>query len=176
MTAEDAESYHTPQVETFAATAADMITALTLTYPDEAVGIARAAANAGMPVAISFTVETDGRLPNGQPLRDAVLHVDAATSDTPAYFMVNCAHPMHMSPAFTDGGAWLDRIQGLRANASSKSHGELDESEELDEGDPSELAEQYRKLASMLRNVRIVGGCCGTDRRHIAAIASAWPH
>jgi homocysteine S-methyltransferase len=99
----------------------------------------------------------------------------AATGDAPAYFMINCAHPTHMTPAFADGGAWLDRIHGVRANASSKSHAELDESEELDEGNPAELAAQYRELAATLQNVSIVGGCCGTDHRHIAAVAAAWP-
>jgi homocysteine S-methyltransferase len=175
MTADEAEAYHLPQIATFADTSADLINALTMTYADEAVGIARAAAGAGMPVAISFTVETDGRLPNGQTLREAVEEVDEATGSAPAYFMVNCAHPTHMTPAFADGGAWLDRIHGLRANASAKSHAELDESEELDEGNPAELAEEYRELAATLQNVCIVGGCCGTDHRHIAAVAAAWP-
>lgn len=175
MTADDAETYHAQQIATFADTAADLINALTLTYPEEAIGIARAAGRAGMPVSISFTVETDGRLPNGRPLQEAIEQVDAATDAEPAYFMVNCAHPTHMTPAFVDGGAWLERIHGVRANASSKSHAELDESEELDEGNPDELAEQYRELASTLQNLSIVGGCCGTDHRHIAAVAAAWP-
>jgi S-methylmethionine-dependent homocysteine/selenocysteine methylase len=175
MTADEAQRYHTPQIETFADTGADLVTALTMTYPDEAVGITRASAAAGVPVVISFTVETDGRLPSGQALGEAIEEVEAATDGAPAYFMVNCAHPAHMAPAFADGGAWLDRIRGLRANASAKSHAELDESEELDEGNPSELADQYRDLSTTLRNVTVVGGCCGTDQRHIAAIAAAWP-
>jgi S-methylmethionine-dependent homocysteine/selenocysteine methylase len=175
MTADDAETYHAQQIATFADTTADLISALTLTYPEEAIGIARAAGRAGMHVALSFTVETDGRLPNGQPLHEAIEQVDAATWDAPAYFMINCAHPTHMTPAFADGGAWIERIHGVRANASSKSHAELDESEELDEGNPAELAAQYRELAATLQNVSIVGGCCGTDHRHIAAVAAAWP-
>jgi homocysteine S-methyltransferase len=175
MTADEAERYHTQQIATFADTAADLITALTLTYADEAVGIAHAAARARMPVAVSFTVETDGRLPSGEALQDAIEQVDEATAGAPAYFMVNCAHPTHMTPAFTGGGAWLGRIHGLRANASSKSHAELDESDELDEGNPIELAEQYQELAATLQNVTVVGGCCGTDHRHIRAIAAAWP-
>ena len=175
MTAEEAERYHAPQIETFAETSADLITALTMTYTHEAAGIARAAVTHGMPVVISFTIETDGRLPSGQSLGDAIEQVELATDGAPAYFMVNCAHPTHMAPAFADGGSWLDRVRGLRANASAKSHAELDESEELDEGNPSELADQYRDLAATLRNVTVVGGCCGTDQRHIAAIAAAWP-
>jgi S-methylmethionine-dependent homocysteine/selenocysteine methylase len=175
MTAGEAERYHAPQIETFAETSADLITALTMTYAHEAAGIARAAVTHGMPVVISFTIETDGRLPSGQSLGDAIEQVELATDGAPAYFMVNCAHPTHMAPAFADDGPWLDRVRGLRANASAKSHAELDESEELDEGNPSELADQYRDLAATLRNVTVVGGCCGTDQRHIAAIAAAWP-
>jgi len=169
MTAEEAERYHAPQIETFAETSADLVTALTMTYAHEAAGIARAAVTHGMPVVISFTIETDGRLPSGQSLGDAIEQVELATDRAPAYFMVNCAHPTHMAPAFADGGSWLDRVRGLRANASAKSHAELDE------WNPSELADQYRDLAATLRNVTVVGGCCGTDQRHIAAIAAAWP-
>jgi len=170
MTTADAERYHAPQVATFADTAADMISALTLTYAEEAVGIVRAAEARGIPVVISFTVETDGRLPSGQPLREAIEEVDAATDDAAAYFMVNCAHPTHFAEVFEESGPWLGRVRGLRANASAKSHAELDEAEELDEGDPLELAESYRELACRLPNLAVVGGCCGTDHRHIGAI------
>jgi len=171
MSADEAENYHRAQVQTFAGTSADMVTALTMTHAEEAIGIARAAASAGVPAAISFTVETDGRLPSGQPLGDAVEQVDADTGDAPAYYMINCAHPSHFAPALEDGGAWIERVGGVRANASRKSHAELDEAETLDEGDPVELGADYRALRPRLPAVRVVGGCCGTDHRHVAAIA-----
>jgi S-methylmethionine-dependent homocysteine/selenocysteine methylase len=174
MTAEEAQSYHAAQVETFAGTDADLVSALTLNYAEEAVGIARAADDAAMPVAISFTVETDGRLPTGQGLSEAIEQVDAETNGTPAYFMINCAHPTHFAGVVAEGGPWLERLGGLRANASRKSHAELDESDSLDAGDPEELGEQYAELHSRLPRVTVVGGCCGTDHRHIGAICDAW--
>ena len=172
MTSEEAESYHQPQVETFAGTTADLVSALTLTYVDEAVGIVRAAEKAGIPSVVSFTLETDGRLPSGQALKDAVAEVDAETGAAAAYFMVNCAHPTHFEHVLADGG--LERVRGLRANASSKSHAELDEAEELDQGDPHELAEQYRSLRRAWPNLTVVGGCCGTDHRHVDEICAVW--
>ncbi len=174
MSAEEAQRYHAAQVETFADTDADLVSALTLNYAAEAVGIARAADDAGIPVAISFTVETDGRLPTGQSLRDAIEQVDAETDGAPAYFMINCAHPTHFVGALAEGEPWLERLGGLRANASRKSHTELDESDSLDAGDPHELGEQYAELHSRLPRVTVVGGCCGTDHRHIGAICDAW--
>jgi S-methylmethionine-dependent homocysteine/selenocysteine methylase len=172
MSAKEAQGYHSAQVATFASTNSDLVSALTLNYAAEAVGIARAAAEAGIPSVISFTVETDGRLPSGQELRDAVAEVDEATGGAPAYYMVNCAHPTHFEGVLADGG--LDRVRGLRANASTKSHAELDEAEELDQGDPDDLAERYRGLRPLLPNLTVVGGCCGTDERHIEAICVAW--
>ena len=127
-----------------------------------------------MPVVISFTVETDGRLPSGMALREAIERVDAETGGAVTYFMINCAHPTHFTGVLEDGEAWLERIGGVRANASTKSHAELDEADELDEGDPAELAGQYRALRPRLPGVNVVGGCCGTDDRHVAAIADAW--
>jgi homocysteine S-methyltransferase len=172
MSADEAEEYHAPQVETFADTSADLVSALTLTYADEATGIVRAANQAGTPVVISFTVETDGCLPSGQPLGEAIEQVDAETAGGAAYFMINCAHPTHFEGVL-EPAPWLDRLRGLRANASKKSHAELDEAEELDEGDPAELAAAYSELHERLPNLNVVGGCCGTDHRHIAAISAA---
>jgi homocysteine S-methyltransferase len=176
MSAAEAEEYHAPQIATFAEAAADMISALTLTYANEAVGIVRAAQEAAIPAVVSFTLETDGCLPSGQPLQEAIEEVDSKTTGAAAYFMINCAHPTHFADVFDNGGAWIDRIRGLRANASVKSHAELDEADELDEGDPVELAQQYSALSTRLRNLTVVGGCCGTDHRHVAAISAAWKH
>jgi S-methylmethionine-dependent homocysteine/selenocysteine methylase len=174
MTLEAAERYHAVQIGTFANTTADQVTALTMTNAEEAIGVVRAASAAGIPAAISFTVETDGRLPTGQPLRDAIEQVDAATDAGAAYFMVNCAHPTHFAEALQDDGPWLRRLVGLRANASAKSHAELDEATELDDGDPADLAARHATLRDRLPAVTVLGGCCGTDARHVAAICSAW--
>jgi len=169
----EAEAYHSTQIGTFADTAADMVTALTLTYADEAIGLTRAARAAGLPVAISFTLETDGRLPSGQPLGDAIAEVDEATAGGPAYYMINCAHPTHFAGVL-EAAPWAERIRGLRANASTKSHAELDEAEELDEGDPADLGARHAALGERLPNLTVLGGCCGTDHRHVTEIARAW--
>jgi S-methylmethionine-dependent homocysteine/selenocysteine methylase len=174
MSADEAQEYHAWQVGIFADTSADLVSALTMNYVEEALGIVRAADKAGRPCVVSFTVETDGRLPSGQPLGEAVEQVDAETGRAPAYFMINCAHPTHFADVLEDGGSWKERIIGLRANASKMSHAELDEAEELDSGDPEELAADYVALRTRLPNLTVVGGCCGTDHRHIDAISRAW--
>ncbi len=171
MNAAEAEDYHSEQIESFATTEADMVTAITMNYVEEAIGIARAADRAGMPVAISFTLETDGNLPTGQPLKDAILAVDRATGATPAYYMINCAHPTHFSDVLEAGAPWVHRIGGLRANASKRSHAELDAAADLDDGDPVELGREYEALLKKLPHVNVLGGCCGTDHRHVEAIA-----
>jgi len=173
MSAETAEAYHRPQIETFADTAADMICAITMNYADEATGIARAAQRADIPLAISFTVETDGKLPTGQTLQAAIEQVDGATEGYPSYYMINCAHPTHFEPVMAAGEPWVERIRGLRANASRMSHAELNESAELDTGDPTELGRQYAELKKRLRRLNVMGGCCGTDHRHVEQIAQA---
>ena len=174
LSAAEAETYHSTQIGTFADTAADMVTAITMTYAEEAIGVARAAAKAGLPSAISFTVETDGRLPNGQALGEAIEQVDSETGAAPAYYMINCAHPNHFEDALETADSWVGRIGGLRANASAKSHAELDEATELDEGDPVDLGARHGALKHRLPGVTVLGGCCGTDDRHVAAICTAW--
>jgi homocysteine S-methyltransferase len=174
MSADEAEEYHAEQIGVFAGTEADMVTALTLNYTEEAVGVARAAAAHGMPAVISFTVETDGRLATGQTLPDAIETVDAATGRSPAYYMVNCAHPSHFMHVFEDGGDWIGRVAGIRANASRMSHAELDDSDELDAGDPGELAAGYAELRARLPALTVLGGCCGTDYRHVEAVCALW--
>jgi len=171
MSATAAHDYHLAQVATFAGTEADMVAAFTITYPEEAIGIVDAAAACEMPVAISFTLERDGRLPSGDALSEAILRTDAETGGYAAYYMINCAHPTHIEPALAVAGPWRDRLHGLRANASRRSHAELDESTELDDGDPEELAEEYLALHHLLPRMNVLGGCCGTDERHVAAIA-----
>jgi S-methylmethionine-dependent homocysteine/selenocysteine methylase len=172
MTAQQAEHYHRTQIETFAGTTADMVCAITMNCVEEAIGIARAAERAAVPVVLSFTVETDGRLPTGQSLRTAIEQVDESTGGYPRYYMINCAHPSHLEGSVSDEGRWLGRLRGLRANASRKSHAELNESIELDVGDPVELGRDYARLRRSLKHLNVMGGCCGTDHRHIEQIAS----
>jgi len=168
---DDAEAYFSEQLGWLAESDVDMVSAVTFNQADEAAGFARAARSFGLPCAISFTVETDGRLPDGTALGDAIDHVDAASSGAPAYFMVNCAHPDHFAPVLDPGAPWCRRIRGIRANASRRSHAELDEATELDDGDPAELAGLYRALAGRMPWLNVFGGCCGSDLRHVAAIA-----
>jgi S-methylmethionine-dependent homocysteine/selenocysteine methylase len=174
LTAEAAQEYHSTQIGTFADTAADMATAITMTYADEAIGVARAAAEVGLPAAISFTVETDGRLPSGQALGEAIEQVDRETGGSPSYYMINCAHPTHFTSVLEQGDGWRERVRGLRANASTRSHAELDEADELDEGDPADLGARYAELRERLPRLNVLGGCCGTDHRHVAEIRDAW--
>lgn len=174
MTATEAESYHGQQIRVLADTEADLVSAFTMTNANEAIGFTRAAQKAGIPAVISFTVETDGCLPTGQSLREAIEEVDAATASGPAYYMINCAHPLHFEDALEAGEAWVKRVRGLRANASKKSHAELDECGVLDAGDPVDLGNHYRRLKQRLGHINVVGGCCGTDHRHVDEIGKAY--
>lgn len=171
MSPQEAEAYHAPQIRIYAEEDADQITAVTMTNVNEAIGVTRAATAAGMPAVISFTVETDGRLPTGDTLKDAISAVDAATGNAPTYYMINCAHPDHFDAALD--GDWVSRIGGIRANASRCSHAELDEAEELDAGDPKELGSLYAALCRRFPHFTVLGGCCGTDHRHVEEIARA---
>lgn len=179
MTVGEARAYHAAQIETFAGTDADMVAAFTMNYVEEAIGIALAAKDAGMPAAISFTLETDGRLPSGDTLADAIRRTDDESGGWPAYYMINCAHPTHFAATLEEAsrgngsGVWRERIRGLRANSSKRSHAELDACTDLDEGDPAELGAQHRALRDLLPRLAVVGGCCGTDHRHVEAICSA---
>lgn len=173
MTADEAERYHARQVESLVEAGADLITGMTLNYTAEAIGMTRAIRAAGAPAVISLTVETDGRLPTGESLGEAIERVDAATDAAPAYYMLNCAHPAHFEAELLSGAAWVGRVRGLRANASTKSHAELNDSTELDIGDPRDLGERFRALRQRLGRLTILGGCCGTDLRHLEAIAAA---
>jgi homocysteine S-methyltransferase len=172
MTSDEAARYHTAQVAALAEAAVDQVAAVTFTYAAEAIGFVRAARSVGVPGLVSFTVETDGRLPSGQALGDAIDEVDAETDAAAIGFMINCAHPTHFADSLGPG-QWLGRIVGLRANASHMSHAELDATEELDEGDPDDLAQRYRELLDRLPSLQVLGGCCGTDHRHVRAIADA---
>jgi S-methylmethionine-dependent homocysteine/selenocysteine methylase len=173
MTAEAARDYHRQQISTFADTQADLVTAMTLPYADEAIGISRAARDVGMPVVLSFTLETDGKLPDGSTLASAIHTVEHATDGYPAYYMINCAHPSHFATVLDPEASWTDRIRAVRANASRKSHAELDDASTLDAGDPIAFGREHADLRSRFPQLTILGGCCGTDLRHIEQIAAA---
>ena len=173
MDAKGAEDYHSIQLRALAETGCAQVSALTLAYVDEAVGIVRAAEATELPVVVGFTVETDGRLPSGDSIEEAIVAVDDATDGAAQSFMLNCAHPTHFADALPEGDS-RRRIRGLRANASTRSHAELDEAEELDAGDPHDLAERYVALRRDLPELEVLGGCCGTDIRHVTAICDAW--
>lgn len=166
------QEYHARQIGWLAATDVDMITATTFPDADEAIGVVRAARAAALPVVVSFTVETDGKLPTGQSLQEAIEAVDGATDAAAAYFIVNCAHLDHFSHVLEDA-AWARRIHGLRCNASRLSHAELDQCETLDDGNPAEFGSQYKAVAAAMPWLNIFGGCCGTDLRHVTEVARA---
>ena len=170
MTSEQAMVYHLEQVKAFALADADLVSAITITYSDEAIGIIKAASSFGMPAVISFTVETDGRLPSGETLFEAIERTDKETAFYTEHYMINCAHPQHFLHSLQPPGNWLNRIRGIRANASAKSHAELDESDTLDAGDKCLLAHGYNQLFDLLPSLRVIGGCCGTDHSHMEEI------
>jgi S-methylmethionine-dependent homocysteine/selenocysteine methylase len=166
----EARDYHALQINTFADTHADMVSAMTMNYTDEAIGIVMAAKDANLPVIISFTTETDGHLPTGQSLREAIESVDEATDNGPAYYMINCAHPDHFKNALEGNSRWVSRVRSIRANASRKSHAELDEATSLDRGNPTEFGAQYNELRRLFPQLSVLGGCCGTDLEHIKSV------
>ncbi len=170
MAAHEAEDYHAEQIGWLAETDVDMVTATTFTQSDEAIGVVRAAQKVGLPAVVSFTVETDGNLPTGQTLSEAIEAVDLATNDGPAYFMVNCAHPEHFMHVLSDT-SWSRRIHGIRCNASRMSHAELDQSETLSHGYPVELATLNKRIRTTMPWLNVFGGCCGSDLRHVVEIA-----
>lgn len=190
MTEDQAADHHRSQIGDLAGAGADLVTAFTLSYSEEATGVVRAASAASVPVVVGFTVETDGRLPSGESLCDAVRRVDALTGSYASWFLVNCAHPDHLRPGLGSGpdpglrpgfvsdpgpvGDWRARVQALRPNGSRLSHAELDAAEAVDADDPGDLARESASLRALLPHVRVVGGCCGTDLRHVAALADAW--
>ena len=175
LAAEEARLIHAPQVGALGRAGVDLISAMTLTHAGEATGIALAAREAGTPLAIALTLETDGHLPSGQSLGDAIAEVDGATGASPLYYMINCAHPDHFRDVLDRSAPWIARIGGVRANASRMSHAELDEAQTLDDGDPVELGQLNAELAALLPNLRVAGGCCGTDHRHVRCIAGHGP-
>ena len=173
MNVREAQDYHGWQVAVFRDTEADLVSAFTINYVEEGLGVAHACKQAGMPCVIAFTVETDGKLPSGQTIKDAIAQTDRETDNAPAYYMLNCAHPTHFADAMRKGESWTARLRGLRANASTRSHAELDAAPDLDIGDPADHGRRYRDLLSRFPGFTVLGGCCGTDHRHVDQIRLA---
>ena len=174
MNAAEAKIYHEEQIKTLSMTSADLITAFTLNYINEAWGMTLAAMENNIPIVVGFTVETNGKLPSGESLQEAIETIDMETGGYPSYYMINCAHPSHFAAELRHGQPWKKRIMAIRANASKKSHAELDGSEVLDAGDKCELAIDYQELRKILPNLKVVGGCCGTDLTHVEEICMLW--
>ncbi len=174
MTVEEAQDYHSKQMEVFAATEVDLVSAITMNYVEEAIGIVQAANVVNLPVVISFTVETNGKLPGGLGLKEAIEQIDESVKEPPIYFMINCAHPTHFIGVMQEGinEQWTKRIKGIRANASCKSHAELDEATKLDRGNPKELGSENKRLKETFNQLNVFGGCCGTDEEHLLEIIS----
>ncbi len=174
MTVAESQKYHSAQIEVFGNTPVDMVSAITMNYVEEAIGIACAASASNLPVIISFTVETNGKLPTGMGLKEAIEQVDKSVKEPPLYFMINCAHPTHFINELQGGinEEWIKRIKGVRANASCKSHAALDVATELDRGDSKELGNEHRRLKVTFNQLNVFGGCCGTDEEHVLEIAN----
>ncbi len=174
MNSDEAREYHSEQIRALGEVPVDMISAITMTNVEEAIGIAAASAEAGLPAVISFTVETDGKLPSGVSLKEAIESIDNAVEPPPIYYMINCAHPSHFANELIQGKgqAWIERIKGVRANASRKSHAELDESTELDRGDLVDFGNEHVLISDLHPQLKVFGGCCGTDEEHILEIVA----
>jgi homocysteine S-methyltransferase len=168
--AAEAEDYHSEQIQTFRKAGVDHVTAMTFSSVDEAIGVARAAKSAGLPVVISFLLARGGRLKGGETLQEAIFRVDSATGNAPAYFMTNCTHPIEFEPALVPG-EWVARLGGFMPNAVAMETMDLCKLGHLEDGDPVELGAQMAALARRFPHINVWGGCCGTDGRHIGQIA-----
>jgi len=173
MDAQTAQEYSMPQVNTFEVAGADMVNAMPMTYAEEAIGIAWAAQIAGMPVVISFAIESNGNLPSGQSLKRAIEQVDQATSNTPSYYMIDCAHPAYLQSRLPINESWTDRIYGIVGNIScSNTH--LDTTKNTENIHLKSFGTECLALTRKLRNLTVLGGCCDHNHRHIEAICEAY--
>lgn len=171
ITADEAEDYHSAQLETLRDAKVDLVSALTFNNTPEAVGVARAAASFGLPLSVSFALDSDHRLMSGPTLREVIETVDREAGEArPAYFGVNCSHPLEFTPAL-ESGEWIRRIRMLRPNAVSMEKTQLCRLGHLESGDPDELGRQMGELAARYPHIDIWGGCCGTWDAHLDRIA-----
>jgi len=171
ITSVEAEDYHAVQLATLKAAKVDFACALTFNNTPEAIGVARAATTIGVPLTVSLTVNSNGRLKSGPTVAEAVKSIDAeAGKSAPAFYMLNCSHPVEFEPALTEG-AWLERLRGFRPNASKMEKIALCKLGHLEEGNPVELGRLMGDLARRIPHMDIWGGCCGTGETHLREIA-----
>ena len=171
ITEDEAEAYHSVQLRTLKETPADMAIALTFNNIPEAIGAVRAAQALDMPIGVSLTLTAEGRLRSGPTLREAVETIDAGTDGAATWFGTNCEHPLEWADALADAGPWLERMRYFRPNAARMEKLALCTLGHLEDGDPEELGSQMGALAAALPRADILGGCCGTDERHLGAVA-----
>lgn len=172
MTTEEAQQYHSAQVESFSSSNVDIITAATMNYVEEALGVTLAAKSTSTPLVVSFTLSSEGDLPSGMTLKEAIMKVDTISGEYPLHYMINCVHPVYFAELLKKNKdqAWIKRIKGIRPNASSKSHEELDNLGTLDVGDMDELANYCKEIQDSCKHIKLFGGCCGTTVEHIECI------
>lgn len=171
ITAAEAEDYHSTQLATLKRAGVDLVSAMTFNNTEEAIGVARAAAGLGLPLAISFTLDSTSRLKSGPTVRQAITTVDAATGDArPDFYGINCSHPHEFTPAL-EPGDWMQRVRSFRPNAAMMEKQQLCQIGHLVDGDPQELGAQMGALARRYPHIDVWGGCCGTWDAHLDAIA-----
>ncbi|MBW2409401.1 MAG: homocysteine S-methyltransferase family protein [Deltaproteobacteria bacterium] len=170
LTADKAEAYHRLQAQELAHAGVDFILAATLPAVSEALGIAAALSQCAIPYSLSFVIRSDGRVLDGTPLQAAIEKIDAAVNPGPLFYQINCVHPAIFRKAIEQSEPGFDRLLGLQANTSEKSPEELDGLGYLDTSEPEEFAESMLALHTHF-GLKIIGGCCGTDHRHIEEIA-----
>lgn len=170
ITEDEAEAYHAFQIAASKAAGADLVIGITFNNIPESIGFVRAAQDVGIPVGISLTLTPEGVMRSGPSLQQAVEEIDAATDGAAAWFGTNCAHPVEFEPAL-NGGAWTDRLRYVRPNASKMDKIALCKLGHLEDGDPEELGGQMADLKRRFPQADILGGCCGTDERHLGEIA-----
>ncbi len=171
MSVEQAQDYHSTQIATLARAEVDLVEAMTFNSVPEAVGVARAAADVGLPASIAFTLDSNHRLHSGPSLREAIESVDAACGDArPAFYGINCSHPLEFLPAI-EPGSWFDRVRCLRPNAAMMDKIALCSLGHLESGDPVDLGRRMGAIAKQYPHIDIWGGCCGTWETHLDQIA-----
>jgi homocysteine S-methyltransferase len=172
ITAVEAEDYHSEQLATLARARVDLVEAMTFNSVEEVIGLSRAASRAGLPLAVSFTLDNStSRLVSGPSLKEAIETVDAQTGDDrPAFYGINCSHPLEFMPAI-EPGDWFERVRCLRPNAAMMDKISLCTLGHLESGDPVQLGELMGGLARRYPHLDIWGGCCGTWDTHLDEIA-----
>lgn len=174
LSSHEARAFHQWQAELFREAGADFLYAGIMPVLGEAAGMAQAMAETGLPYIISFTIQRDGRLIDGTTITGAIEYIDSLSGPKPVCYMTNCVHPKivydALSQPFNRNEIVKSRFLGIQANTSPLSYAELDGSPDLISSEPEEFAEEMIKLRS-ISNMKLFGGCCGTDHRHMEQVA-----